>query len=378
MAVPRDYAVLVRLRISTASVTASRMLARPATNPATIDAMPGRSPKYHAWGMRLLHADDDSSCLRGEDRNMTTTTTPAHRREDAISLRAVAKSYAGRPAVHPTTLTLRRGETVALLGPNGAGKSTTIGMMLGLIAPDAGEVRVVGASPREAVRGGRIAAMLQDSGMMPGVRVAELVRLGERLYPDSISTDKALGLAGLTDQRSRRVDRLSGGQAQRLRFALAMVANPDVLVLDEPTRALDVQGRNEFWVAMQAGAARGTTVLFATHYLQEVDENADRVVIMAHGRVIADGTPEDIRTRTGISTVRVTLDRGTERLTHVDGVRSIDIHGGRVTVRTTNPDAAVRAITAEPDTWHGIEVTPPSLDESFLSLTETTATEERK
>lgn len=291
-------------------------------------------------------------------------------------MRAVAKSFAGRPAVYSTTLAFRRGETVALLGPNGAGKSTTIGMMLGLITPDAGRVLIAGSRPRQAVRSGHIAAMLQDSGMMPGVRVGELVRLGERLYPHPIPADEALALAGLTDQRRRRVDRLSGGQAQRLRFALAIVANSDFLVLDEPTRALDVQGRNEFWVAMRAVAARGTTVLFATHYLDEVGANADRVVIMAKGRVVADGTPEDIRTRTGISTVRVRLDGPTRWLSHVEGVSGVDVHGDRVTIKTTDPDASVRAITAGPAAWRGIEVTPQSLDESFLSLTETAASGE--
>lgn len=298
---------------------------------------------------------------------MTTPVIPVDC--EAISLRAVAKSFAGHRAVYPTTLVCCRGETVALLGPNGAGKSTVIAMMLGLITPDVGEVRVLGGPPRVAVRGGHIAGMLQDAGMMPGVRVGELVGLGERMYPHPIPTGEALALAGLADLRRRRIDRLSGGQAQRLRFALAVVANPDILLLDEPTRALDVRGRSQFWAAMRAIAAHGTTVLFATHYLNEVEENADRVVIMANGRVIADGTPEDIRKSTGISTVQVRLDGGTESLSHLDGVASIEVRGTRVTIKTTDPDVAVRAIVAGPAPWHGLQITAPSLDESFLSLT---------
>ncbi|WP_246136426.1 ABC transporter ATP-binding protein [Leekyejoonella antrihumi] len=288
----------------------------------------------------------------------------------------MAKSYAGRAAVYPLDLDFRRGEAVALLGPNGAGKSTAIGMMLGLVTPDCGDVRVAGRSPREAIAGGYIAAMLQDSGMMPGVRVAELVRLGERLYPHPIPTNEALDLAGLSDERKRRVDRLSGGQAQRLRFALAIVANPEVLVLDEPTRALDVQGRAGFWDSMRTFAAAGRTVLFATHYLDEVDENAERVVVIARGRIVADGSPAEIRKRTGVSVVRVTVPDGHTGLDCIDGSVCVDVRGERVTIKTTDPDATVRAIVTGPRPWHDLEVGQQSLDDSFLALTQAPDTQD--
>lgn len=287
-------------------------------------------------------------------------TTPA------ISIRSVVKRYGEVRAVDGVSLEVDRGGTVALLGPNGAGKSTTIGMLLGLVAPDAGTVRVLDLTQHEAVARGRIAAMLQDTGLMPGVTVREMIGFGNRLYPHAIPVDEALELAGLRGEARRRVDKLSGGQFQRVRFALAIVANPDVLVLDEPTRALDVHARQDFWVSMRAFAASGRTLLFATHYLDEVSENADRVVVLAGGRVVADGPPGQIRAMTGTSTVRVTTDAALDGLA---GVLRAEPHGSRVTLHTTDADATVRALSTSGIDWRDIEVSPASLDESFLALT---------
>jgi ABC-2 type transport system ATP-binding protein len=286
----------------------------------------------------------------------------------AISLRSVAKRYGPVTAVREMALEIGGGETVALLGPNGAGKTTTVGMLLGLVRPDAGTVQVCGRTPRQAVAEGRIAAMLQDAGMMPGVTIAELVGLGNRLYPSPLPVDEALDLAGLTELRRRRVDKLSGGQAQRLRFALAVVANPEILVLDEPTRALDVQGRVEFWRSMRAYAATGRTLLFATHYLDEVDENASRVVVMVRGSVVADGTPEEIRRLAGASIVRVTVRCGQADLASLPGVTGVQVVGDRISLRTNDPDGTVRALATGSLPWRDLEVTPASLDDSFLLL----------
>ena len=299
----------------------------------------------------------------------------------AVELTGVAKRYAGTVAVHPLDLTLRRGETVALLGPNGAGKSTTIGMMLGIVRPDAGEARVDGRNAARAVADGRIAGMLQDAGAMPGVRVAELVRLSERSYPNALSTGHALELAGLAGEAKRRVDRLSGGQAQRLRFAMAIVANPEVLLLDEPTRALDVQGRAEFWAAMREFAHSGKTVVFATHYLDEVAENAQRVIVIAGGRIIADGTPEQIRGTAGTSVVRFRFDdaalaaRHVELLAELPGVKSVEHtavenRAGQATVTCADADTVVRALVATVPGWHDLQVAPPDLNSTFLELTQ--------
>jgi len=287
----------------------------------------------------------------------------------AISLHSVAKRYGDVQAVRGIDLSVERGESVALLGQNGAGKSTTIGMLLGLVRPDAGRAEVCGRTPHQAVAEGRIAAMLQDTGMMPGVTVGELIGFGHRLYPNALPVGEALDLAGLSTLGKRRVDKLSGGQAQRLRFALAVVANPDVLVLDEPTRALDVQGRAEFWRSMRAYAETGRTLLFATHYLDEVNENADRVVVITAGQVVADDSPDKIRRLAGGGTVRFRLSDG-DAVPALTGATDVQINGETVTVRTTDPDATVRDLAATQLSWHELSVGQASLDESFLMLTE--------
>ena len=292
----------------------------------------------------------------------------------AIRLCGVTKRYGDLTAVDDLSLEIATSSTVALLGPNGAGKSTTVGMLMGLVRPDAGEAVVGGRAPRAAVSSGGIAAMLQDCGLMPGVTIGELVELGRRSYPRPLRAGEALELAGLSGLAKRRVDRLSGGQVQRAKFALVAVANPEVMLLDEPTRALDVQGRREFWTAMRAYAATGRTVVFATHYLDEVEENADRVVMMARGRIVADGTPAAIRAKSGGATVRFRLpvtqaaaNDPLRQLAAVPGV--VSIAGEWVNVLTPDSDAVVRTLTHSDLPWRDLSVLPPSLDDSFLQLT---------
>ena len=184
---------------------------------------------------------------------------------------------------------------MALLGPNGAGKSTSIGLLLGLLRPGGGSVAVFGQPPARAVAGGRIGAMLQENRLLPRTTVGELLAFMHALYRAPMPVDEVLDLADLTALRRRTVERLSGGQAQRVRFAMALVGRPDLLVLDEPTSALDVEARREFWTVMRRYASSGRTVLFSTHYLEEADQNADRIVVIAGGRTIADGTARDIK-----------------------------------------------------------------------------------
>ncbi len=286
----------------------------------------------------------------------------------AIELLGVTKRFGSVDAVRGIDLRVAPGEVVALLGPNGAGKSTTVGMLLGLTSPDAGEVRVCGRTPREAVAAGRIAAMMQDAGLMPGVRVAELLGLARRMYPDPLPVDRALAASGLADLATRRVDKLSGGQAQRLRFAMVAVANPEVLLLDEPTTALDVAGRQEFWAAMRGYAAGGRTVVFATHYLDEVDGNASRVVVVVGGRIVADGTPAEVRAVAGGTVVTFTCDRYAD-LPALAAVTSAERDADRVTLRTADADATVRDLARSGLDWRDLRVTAASLDDSFLLLT---------
>src|ERR1022692_4293403 len=209
-----------------------------------------------------------------------------------IQLQGLAKSYRGPAgpvrAVRGIDVSIAAGETVALLGPNGAGKSTTIDMMLGLTRPDSGSVSLFGRSPRDAVDAGRVGAMLQTGALIRDLSVRELVTMVASLYPHPMDVEDVISLAGLTQAAGQRTQKLSGGQTQRVRFAVALVSDPDLLVLDEPTVAMDVEGRRDFWAAMRAYAARGKTVIFATHYMEEADANADRAVLMARGRIVAD------------------------------------------------------------------------------------------
>ncbi|MFE2270629.1 ABC transporter ATP-binding protein [Streptomyces lavendulae] len=292
----------------------------------------------------------------------------------AIRFRHAAKSFGAVRAVAGLDLDVRRGETVALLGRNGAGKSTTIALLLGLDEPDAGSVRLFGRTPAEAVRAGRVGAMLQEGRPVARITVRELVAFAARTYPAPLPVAEALDLAGLTDLAGRRVDRLSGGQAQRVRFAVALAGNPELIVLDEPTAALDVESRRAFWRSMRAYARRGNTILFSTHYLEEADAHADRILVLDRGRTVADGTGEQLR-RTAARGSMVCVDlagRPSGHLAALPGVDAVEVRGDRARLRTRDPDATVTALAAL-GAVRGIEVTPPSLDDVFLALTGATA-----
>ncbi|MER7463648.1 ABC transporter ATP-binding protein [Streptomyces sp. NPDC097981] len=291
-----------------------------------------------------------------------------------MRFRAAAKAFGPVHAVAGIDLDVRRGETVALLGRNGAGKSTTIALLLGLDEPDAGSVRLFGQAPGQVVGAGRVGAMLQEGRAVPRITVRELVGFVARTYPAPMPVAEALELAGLTELAGRRIDRLSGGQAQRVRFAVALAGNPELIVLDEPTAALDVEARRAFWESMRGYARRGNTVLFSTHYLEEADAHADRIVVVDRGRIVADGTAEQLRRVAGGSLVCVDLaGRPTEGLAELPGVVSVEVRGDRARLRTQDPDATVLALAAL-GAVRGIEVTAPSLDEAFLALTDTAET----
>jgi len=226
---------------------------------------------------------------------------------NAIEASGLRKSYGSIEAVRGVDISIDAGETVALLGPNGAGKSTTIDMILGLADPDGGTVSVFGDAPTTAIDAGSVGAMLQTGALIRDLSVRELVAMVASLYPSPLPVDEALELTGLQEIGSQRTQKLSGGQTQRVRFAVALVSNPKLLVLDEPTVAMDVEGRRSFWTTMRGLAAQGRTVLFATHYLEEADAYADRAVLMAHGQVVADGPTNEIKAMVGTRTIRATL-----------------------------------------------------------------------
>ncbi|MET8636619.1 ABC transporter ATP-binding protein [Streptomyces sp. NPDC004680] len=293
-----------------------------------------------------------------------TTGTPP-----AVSFTGAVKTYGAVRAVDGVDMRIAQGETVALLGRNGAGKSTTISLLLGLVQADEGTVELFGAAPERSVLAGRVGAMLQDSRAVPRVPVRELVSFVAGRYPAPMPVAQALELAGITDLAGRRVDRLSGGQTQRVRYAVALAGNPTLLVLDEPTAALDVEARHAFWRSMREYAGLGRTVLFSTHYLEEADAHADRIVVVDHGRVVADGTGEQLRRAAGGNLVSIDLaGRGAEGLTLLPGVRSMEVRGDRALLRSDDSDATVIAL-AELGAIRGLEVAPASLDDAFLALT---------
>jgi ABC-2 type transport system ATP-binding protein len=295
-----------------------------------------------------------------------------------ISLRGLTKTFRSPQgpvrAVRGVSLDITAGETVALLGPNGAGKSTTIDMLLGLLPVDEGEVSVFGMSPHQAIRVGAIGAMLQSGAVLKDLTVRELISMMASLYDRPLPVDEVLALGNITDIAARKTDKLSGGQTQRVRFAVALVSNPDLIVLDEPTVAMDVEARHAFWATMRGFTERGKTVIFATHYLEEADAYADRVVLMARGTIVADGTASEIKASVGGRTIRVTLDDGdADALPALPGVRSVTTRGATVSLSCADSDQALRALLAARPDAHDIEISAAGLEEAFIKLTVDTA-----
>jgi ABC-2 type transport system ATP-binding protein len=304
----------------------------------------------------------------------TDLTGRAARSTSGIALHSLSKTFKSPQgpvrAVDGVDITIAPGETVALLGPNGAGKSTTIDMLLGLTRPDTGSVTLFGMSPQQAIDAGAIGAMLQTGAVLRDLTVRELIDMMGSLYPRPFSVDETLELTGITDIAGRKTHRLSGGQTQRVRLAVALVSNPDLLVLDEPTVAMDVESRRDFWANMRTFAQSGKTVVFATHYLEEADAYSDRIILMAKGRVVADGPATEIKATVGLRTIRATLpDADLAAIARLDGVTNADTRGDAVIINCSDSDSALRAfLPAFPDA-RDIEVSGAGLEEAFLQLT---------
>ena len=287
-----------------------------------------------------------------------------------IEISGLTKSFGEVKAVRGIDLTVAPGEIVALLGPNGAGKSTTVDCLLGLAEPDDGRVAIFGQTPRAAIDSGMVGAMLQTGGLIRELSVRELIGVMGSLFPSSLPVDDVLALTGIGELADRRTDQLSGGETQRVRFAIAIVSDPQLLVLDEPTVAMDVSARHGFWEAMRTFAGRGRTVLFATHYLEEADLWADRIVLMARGTVVADGPTGEIKAMVGSRTIRATLPHAdVATLALLPGVHDATRHGQTVVLTCADSDAALRALlVSEPDACD-IEVAAAGLEAAFLELT---------
>ncbi|WP_066366956.1 ABC transporter ATP-binding protein [Herbidospora mongoliensis] len=275
-----------------------------------------------------------------------------------LELTDLTKKYGDITALDGVSLKVRKGEKVALLGPNGAGKTTLLSIALGLLSPGSGTARLLGRPPREAMTAGRVGVLLQDAGLPEDVKVGDLVAAVAGMYPGNALLD-------LGDLAERRVMALSGGQRQLVRFALAIAGDPELLILDEPTVGLDVDAQRALWRQV-----RDRTVVFATHYLAEADDHADRVVLLSGGRVVADGPVEEIKALVGGTEVRVTLDvMDVPGLRALPGVQDVVVDGSTATLRTGDSDATLRAMFAAFDEVRNVRTAGVDLESAFVSLT---------
>ncbi len=295
---------------------------------------------------------------------MGATGTPV------VSFENVRKSFGKVRAVDGLTMELRPGETVAFLGPNGAGKSTSLDMLLNLRKPDHGRIAMFGSDPYHAIKNGRVGAMLQSGGLMPEVTVRDLVSLVTSFHPRPEPVEQTMRRAGITGFANQRVDKLSGGQTQRVRFALAIVGDCDLIVLDEPTTAMDVETRRTFWDNMKVEVAEGKTLLFATHYLEEADQAADRIIVINRGRLLADGTPSEIKARAGFKRISFRLDRIDEPfLLGLPALVNVEIRRDLVQIQTSDSDRTLYAVLDAGYRPSDVEVSSLGLEQAFLAIT---------
>ena len=288
----------------------------------------------------------------------------------AVALTGLTKSYGSVHAVDGVDLSINSGEMVAILGPNGAGKSTITELITGLVRPDSGEVRVFGGPPTAAVVTGRVGAMLQSGALLYDATTRDVLRLMHGLHVHPLPLDEVIELADLGSFLSTKSDKLSGGQAQRLRFALAIMPDPELLILDEPTVAMDVELRRAFWASMRKLSDGGRTVLFATHYLEEADQIADRIVVLDRGRIVADGTGAQIKSRVAGKMIMVAADGvRIEELALLPAVTSAEQEPRRIVLHTTDSDRTLRALVTNFPQAHDIEIASARLEDAFLALT---------
>lgn len=288
----------------------------------------------------------------------------------AVSVRGLTKSYGETTAVAGVDFDIAEGEVVAILGPNGAGKTTTVEMIEGFRRPDHGEIEVLGSNPadRERTLLDRIGIVLQQSGIEQELTVSEAIAAQGRVYSKPRTVDWAVETMGLSEKRDARIKSLSGGQRRRLDLALALVGNPDLLFLDEPTTGFDPAARRHSWAAIRGLAAEGTTIVLTTHYLEEAQELADRVIVMANGSIVASGPPDDLGERnTGRTTIRFRVERADAVPLGVDPGPN-----GLVEIVSDDPVPLVARITstavARGITISGLEVNRLTLEEAYLRL----------
>ena len=284
-------------------------------------------------------------------------------------LRGVRKQYGKVVALDDVDLSLQPGQVLALLGANGAGKTTAIALLLGLLQPDAGEAMLFGQSPQRLAARRRVGLMLQSAGIADNSKVRELLDLTRSYYPQPRSVEDCVALAGLDGLMARRYGQLSGGQQRRVQFALALCGNPQLLFLDEPTTGLDIEARQTLWRAIRELVAGGCSVLLTTHYLEEAEALADRVVVLNRGRVVAAGGMDEIRRHVGQRRIRCLSALDTARIAGWPQVRSAQRLDARIEVVTDAAEAVVRRLLAEDAALSELEVQRAGLAEAFIELT---------
>jgi len=287
----------------------------------------------------------------------------------AVDLVDVHKHFGSVQAVRGVSLGIESGEIVALLGPNAAGKTTSIDMILGLSRPASGNVSVYGMTPRQAISRGLVSAVMQTGGLLKDLTVAETLQYTASLFVDTEPIEEVLKRAGISGIADRMVGKCSGGEQQRLRFAMALLPDPELLVLDEPTTGMDVEGRRGFWTAIRQDAAKGRTVLFATHYLEEADAYADRIILLRHGKVVADGTAAQIKALSAGRTVRATLPGASQdELRALPGVDSVELRGDTVLIQARDSDEVARYLLGRTKA-KDLEITARGIEDAFIALT---------
>jgi ABC-2 type transport system ATP-binding protein len=284
-------------------------------------------------------------------------------------LRGAVKRYGAVTALAGIDFAVRPGEVVALLGPNGAGKTTAVQLLLGLARASAGEARLFGVEPRRTEARLRTGAMLQVSKVPETLKVREHIDLVSSYYPRPLSRREVVAAAGLDGIEDRLFGRLSGGQKQRVLFALALCGDPDLMFLDEPTVGLDVEARRAFWTVIAAKAAQGRSVLLTTHYLEEADALADRIVMIGRGRVIAEGTPAEIKARVVGRKIRCRTSLPLAEIAAFPGVRDVRREGELTELMASEAERAVFELLSRDPALSALEVRGADLEEAFLSLT---------
>lgn len=291
------------------------------------------------------------------------------RLQPVAMLTNVTKRYKATTALDGLGLALRPGEVVALLGPNGAGKSTAVRLMLGLIAPTDGAVRIFGGDPRDPATRMRVGAMLQLGRIPETLRVREHIDMFRSYYPRPLAFEEIVRIAKLEGIEDRRFGQLSGGQKQRVLFGLALCGDPDLIFLDEPTVGMDIESRRALWDEVRALAARGKTVLLTTHYLEEADALAHRIVVINKGRVVSEGTPAEVKGQTAGRKIRCRTRLDIDSLRALPGVTGVTEDREAVVVSTVMVEDVVRAMLLRDETLSHLEIASPALEDAFLELT---------